>query len=153
MLIHYSSVPKNPFKSAYSRKKPQGIGLKTWDWLRVKFIVCGISWSELEKEWNLQEWSTKKALSLGVSFFGLGVFKGCDTLLRNHTCYDLPVFQNFQDKPRNFSGVYTKTFSKPPCLLFSLEQTTDRQIDLLLWVLKILCPLHWPRSSFWTSAK
>ena len=114
--------------------------MKTWKWLRVEVIACGISWSELERAWNLQEWSTKKPNSLGVPFFGLGIFKGCYTLLWNHTCNELRFFQNFQDKPRNFSGVFTKAFPQPPCLFFFLEQTTDRQIDLLFWVLRY--PAH-----------
>ena len=84
--------------------------------------------------------STKKPHSLGVSFFGLGIFKGCYTLLWSRTCNDLRFFQNFQDKPRNFSGVFTEAFPQPPCLFFVLEQTTDRQIDLLFWVLSY--PAH-----------
>ena len=47
----------------------------------------------------------------------------CNTLLWNHTCYDFRFFQNFQDKPRNVSGVF-------------MEQTTDRQVDLLFWDLR-----------------
>ena len=110
--------------------------MKTWKWLRVEVIVCGIFWSELETAWNLQRWSTRKPHFLGVPFFGLGIFKGCYTLLWNHTCNDLWFFQNFQGKPRTFSGVLKKTFPQPPLLVFFLEQTTDRQIDLLFWVLR-----------------
>ena len=33
------------------------------------------SLSKLEKEWNLQEWSTKTQRSLGVFCFGLGGFQ------------------------------------------------------------------------------
>ena len=71
--------------------------------------------------------------SLGVPFFGLGIFKRCCTLLWN----ELRFFQNFQDKPGNFSGAFTKAFSQPPCFFF-LEQTTDRQMDLLFWILRYL---------------
>ena len=81
------------------------------------------SWSKLDKEWNLQGWSAQKPHSLGVFYFGLGVFKGCNTLLRKLTCYDLQDLQKFQDKP-NFSGVFKKAFPQPPCLFFS-EQPTD----------------------------
>ena len=98
-------------------------------------------WNFLEwirKGVELQGWSTKKPHSLGVLFFGLGIFKGCHTLLRNHICNELRFFQNFYDKPRNFSGVFTKAFPQPPCLLFFLKQTTDKQIDLLFWVLRYL---------------
>ena len=80
--------------------------------------------------------STEKSHSLEVPSFGIGIFKGCYTLLWNHTCNELRFFQNFQDKSRNFSGVFTKAFPQPPCLFFFLEQTTDRQIDLLFWVLR-----------------
>ena len=62
--------------------------------------------------------------SLGIFYFGLGVFKGCNTLLWKLTYYEHRVFQNFQDKP-NFIGVFEKVFRQPPCLFF-LEQTTDR---------------------------
>ena len=55
----------------------------------------------------------------------------------NHTCNELRFSQNFQDKPRNFGRVFTRAFLQPPCtFFFSLEQTTDRQIDLLFWVLR-----------------
>ena len=106
----------------------------------MEVIACGIYWSELERAWNLQGQSTKKPHSLGVPFFGLGIFKRCCTLLWNHTCNELRFSQNFQEKPRNFSRVFTKTFPQPPCSCFFLEQTTDRQIDLLFWVLRY--PTH-----------
>ena len=115
--------------------------MKIWKWLRVEVIACGISWSELERAWNLQAWSTKKPHNLGVPFFDLGIFKGCYTLLWNHASNELRFFQNFQDKPRNFNGVFTKAFPQPACLFFSLEQTTDRQMDLLFWVLSY--PAYW----------
>ena len=92
--------------------------MKTLSWLRVEVKACRISWSELEKEWNLQRWSTKKLHNLGLFFFGLGVFKRFNTLFWKHTCYDLWVFQNIQDKPRNFSQVFTKAFPQPPCFFF-----------------------------------
>ena len=76
------------------------------------------SLSKLEKEWNLQGWSTNISHSLGVFYFGLGFFKGCNTLLWKLTCYDLRVSQNFQDKP-NLSGVFKKAFPQPPGLPFS----------------------------------
>ena len=38
--------------------------------------------------------------------------------LHYHTWNDLWFFQNFQDKPRNFSGVFIKTFPQTPCLFF-----------------------------------
>ena len=37
---------------------------------------CGISCSELEKEWNLQGWSTKKPLVYWFSFLSSGFSKG-----------------------------------------------------------------------------
>ena len=129
-------MPDHPSKSVCSKKTRQRIGLKPLSWLRVEVKAFGISWSELEKEWNLQEWSTKKLHSLRLFFFGIGVFKGCNTLLWKHTCYDLRVFQNMQDKPRNVSQVFTKASPQLPCLVFSLEKITDRQIDLLLWALR-----------------
>ena len=96
VLIHYSSMSKHPSKSDYSRKKPQRIGLNTWNWLQVEVIACGISWSELEKEGNLQELSTKKSHSLGIFFFGLGVFKGCNTLMEAHLLWP----SSFPEFPR-----------------------------------------------------
>ena len=73
-------------------------------------------------------------------FFGLGIFEGCSKLLWNHICYDFQFFQNFQDKTRNFSEFFAKSFPQPPCLFFFLEQITDRHIDLLFWVLRY--PAH-----------
>ena len=71
------------------------------------------------------------------------------------TCYDIGFFQNFQGKPRNFSGVFTKGISLDNPLVFFLEQTTDRQIGVLIWVLRYppACLLHWPRTFSWTSPK
>ena len=51
------------------------------------------SLSKLEKEWNLQVWSTKTLHNLGVFYFDLRVFKGWNTLLWKLTCYDLWVFR------------------------------------------------------------
>ena len=102
--------------------------MKTWNWLWEKeAIACGISWNELEIAWSLQEWSTKKLHSLGFLFFGKGF-----SLLWNHTCYGLWFFQNFEDKPRNFSGVCTRTFPEPSCLFFSKTDHlyTDRHFVL-----------------------
>ena len=110
------------------------IGLKTWNWLRVEVIACGISWSELEKQWNLQGWSTKKPHSLVVLFFGYRIFKGCNTLLWNHTWYDLWFCQDFQDRS------ICKGVSSTTVTVFFLEQITDRYIDLLFWVLRY--PAH-----------
>ena len=153
VLIHHSSLPKHPSKSDYSRDKPQMIGMKTWNWLQVEVIACGIYWSELEKEWNLQGWSTKKPHDFGVLSFGLGIFKGDNTLLWNHTCYDLLFFQNFQQKWRNFSGVFTKAFPQP--LFLFLFSGTDHCLTNRPSVLgaEILYLLHWPRTSSWTSPK
>ena len=121
VLIHYSSYPKHPSESNYSSN------LKIWKWLQVEVIACGISWNEFECS---QGWSTKKLRNLGVPFFDLGIFKEC-----YHKFMESQLFQNFQDKSRNFSGLFTKDFSQPPCLFFFLEQTTDWQIDILFWVL------------------
>ena len=93
-------------------------------------LAWGIPCCELERVCNLQWWSTKTSHSSGVPFFGLGIFKGCYTLLQNHTCNELQIFQNFQVKPRNFSEVFT---NHPTCVF--LERTTDRQTDLVFWVL------------------
>ena len=94
----------------------------------------------IRRAWNLQGWSTGKPHGLGIPFFGLGIFKGCYTILWNRAWNELWFFQNFQKKPRNFNGIFTKAFPQPPYLLFFLEQTTDRQIDLLFWVLRY--PAH-----------
>ena len=131
--IHNSPWLKHPSDSDYSSKKPKTIGLKSWKWLRLEVGACGISWSPLEKAWNLQSWSTEKSHSLWVPFFGLGIFKGCYTILWNHTCNEFQFFQNFQDKPRN---IIHKDISSTTLLVFFLKQTTDRQIDFLFWVLR-----------------
>ena len=75
--------------------------------------------------WNFLEWirkfvgdQQKKPHSLWVPFFGLGICKEYYTLLWIHTCNELRFFQNFQDKPRNVSGVFTKPFPEPLCLFF-----------------------------------
>ena len=96
----------------------------------------GVSWSELEKVWNLYAWSTEKPHSLEVLFFGHGIFKGCCTLLWNRTCNDLQFFQNFQEKPRNSQWSIYNDISSTVLFNFFLEQTTFRLIDLLFWVLR-----------------
>ena len=101
--------------------------------------------------WNFLQWirkdvefvgiiNNKKTHSFGVSFFGLGIFKGCSTLLWNHTCNELRFFQNFQDQPRNFSGVFTKAFRQSLGLLINWNRPLiDRQTfssgfwDTLWW--------------------
>ena len=62
----------------------------------------------------------KRHIDRGLLFWPGGL-KGYNTILWKFTCYDLWVFQNFQDKP-NFSGVFKKAFPQSPCLFF-LEQT------------------------------
>ena len=90
--------------------------------------------NDLEKEWKLQRRSTKKPHSLAVLFFGIGIFKGCNTFSWNHACYEFQFFRNFQDKPRNFSGVCRK--ASTTLLAFFLEETTDIQVNLLFWMLR-----------------
>ena len=60
----------------------------------------------------------------------------------------LRFFQNFREKPRKFSVLFTKVCPQPPYLFFFLEHTTDRQIGFLSWVLKPPVP-YWSRAS-WT---
>ena len=127
--------------------------MKTRKWLWVEVIVCGIFWSELEMAWNLQGWSTRKPYSLGVLFFGLGVFKRFYTLSLNHTCSNLRFFQNFQDKSRDFSGVFTKAFPQQPCLFFFSGADHWQKDRPSVLGAEIPCPLHWPRTSSWTSPK
>ena len=136
VLIHYSSMHKHLSKSGYSRKNTLRIGLKKWHWLWVEVMACGISWSESEKEWNLQEWSTISPHSLGVLFFSLGLFKECNTILWKHTCYDLQVFQNFQDKSITLGGVFTKAFPRPPSFFPGTETLIDTDKP---------CPVHRPK--------
>ena len=110
--------------------------------------------------WNFLEWIRKgmefarviNKKTIGVLFFGLGIFEGCYTLSLNHTCSDFRFFQNFQDKPRKFSGVFTKTFPQPPCLFFSGADHCQTDRPLVLGA-EIPCPLHWPRNSSWTFPK
>ena len=87
------------------------------------------SLSILEKEWNLQGWSTKTPHSLGIFlYFGLGVFKGCSTL------YGSSLAMTFE-----ISRISKTNLTSVKCLkrhfldhhaYFYLEQTTDRQIGL-----------------------
>ena len=107
-----------PSRSDNSRQKFKKIGLKTWSLLRVEIILSRISWNVLKKDGNLQGWSTKNPLSLSVFFFCLEIFKGFNTLLQKHTCYDLWFSdQNFQNKTINFSEVFTKTSAQLLCLI------------------------------------
>ena len=115
ITLFQKKIPKNRFEDM---ELTADGSYSMWDFL-----------SKLEKERNLHEWSTKTQHSLGIFYLAWGVFKGCKTLLWKLTCYDLRVFQNFQDKS-NFSGVFKKAFSQPHCCLF-LKQYTDRQMDLL----------------------
>ena len=137
VLIHYSSYPKHPSELDYSSKKTQTIDVKRWKWLRVQVIACGVSWTKLERPWNLQVWSTKKPHSLRVPFFCVGICKRCYPLLGNHTSGELQFFHNFQDKHRNLSGVFAETFPQPSCLIFfGNRPRTDRQTDLFFCVLR-----------------
>ena len=89
VLIHYSSYPKHPSGSDYSSKKSETIGLKTWKELLVEVITCLISWSELERVWNMQGWSTKNSHSLEVLLvFARGVTCFCGMVLA--TNFDFP---------------------------------------------------------------
>ena len=99
-------------------------------------MACGISCSELEKGWNLQGWSTKRTHGLGVLFFGIWIFKGCDTW--NHTGYGL----RFPKTNLETSVEYLQRhfFNHPACLF--LEQITDRYIELLFWVLRYSVHCH-----------
>ena len=101
-------------------------------------MACGTSCSELEKGWNLQGWSTKRTHGLGVLFFGIWIFKGCDTLSWNHTGYGL----RFPKTNLETSAKYLQRhfFNHPACLF--LEQITDRYIDLLFWVLRYSFHCH-----------
>ena len=107
------------------QQKTQTIGLKTWKWLRMEVIAFGISWYKLERVWNLQGWS----LSRGVKHF-----------------YGITLAMNFDFSRISKTNLETsveylqKAFPQPSCLFFFLEQTTDRQIDLLFWVLRY--PAH-----------
>lgn len=64
-------------------EKTQIIGLKTW--------------SKLEKQWNLQESSTGRPHNLGVFFFGLVTFKGCNRHLWITLAMNFGFSKNFQD--------------------------------------------------------
>ena len=104
-VIHYSSWPKLRFESDHSSKKNKN---------RFKDMEMTAGGNHNVESpgvnYKVRVWSTKKSHNLGVPFFGLGIFKGCYTLLWNHTCNDLRFFQNFQGKPRNLNGVFTKAF-------------------------------------------
>ena len=127
-------MPKHPSKSGYFRKKTKtmfgDMGLTAGGSYNLRN-----SWSKLEEEQNLQGWSNEKLLSLGVIYFGLGIFKGCNTLLWRLVCRDLRFFQSLQDKP-NFNKVFKKAFPPPLCFFFFQRQTTDRKVELLFLVLR-----------------
>ena len=64
-------------------------------------------------------------------------FQGCNIFLWNCCNHELWFFQNFKHRPRKFDGLFTKAFPQPHSLsFFFLEQTTDRETDLLAWVLR-----------------
>ena len=95
--------------------------------------------SKLEKEWNLQGWSTKKPDSLAVFYFGLGR-EGMVSSGVAHF-YESPLEMTF--KPSRISETtltsvkYLKRhfFNHPAC--FFLEQATDdRKIYILFFVLR-----------------
>ena len=123
---------------------------------------CAIDWNELETEWNLKGWSTKKPDSLGTSFLALGFSGGAIHFYRTTlaitktTCYD---FKNFQDKPRNLSGVFTKTFPQPHCMFFFWNRPLiDTDIPLTTDIpsalgSEITCSVHWPRKFFLNLSK
>ena len=95
--------------------------------------------SKLEKEWNLQGWSTRKPDSLAVFYFGLGR-EGMVSSGVAHF-YESPLEMTF--KPSRISETtltsvkYLKRhfFNHPAC--FFLEQATDdRKIYILFFVLR-----------------
>ena len=97
------------------------------------------SWSKLRKEWNLQGWSTKTPHSLGVFYFGMGFFKGCNPLLWKLTCYDLQVSQISKTNLTSVEYLKRHFLNHPACFFF-LERTTDREKELLFLVLRYPAP-------------
>ena len=110
--------------------------MKTWKWLRVEVVACGFSWSELERAWNLQGWSTKKPHSLGVPFFGLVYSRGVAHFYRITLAMNSD-FSRISNTNLETSVEYLQRhFLKPPSCFFFLKQTIDKHTDLLFWVLR-----------------
>ena len=82
--------------------------------ISIKFVVYLYIWWLLTKESCI--WKRVESARV-IFFFWPGRFSRGVTVLWKLTCYDLRVFQNFQEIP-NFSGVFKKAFPQPPCLLF-----------------------------------
>ena len=97
------------------------------------------SWSKLRKEWNLQGWSTKTPHSLGVFYFGMGFFKGCNPLLWKLTCYDLQVSQISKTNLTSVEYLKRHFLNHPACFFFFFW-TTDREKELLFLVLRYPAP-------------
>ena len=113
------------------QKNPYTIGLKTWNWLPVEVIACGIPWIELEKKWNLQLWSTKKPHNLGVPLFGGRISGG----VAHFYGISLANTFNFSRNVKLQWSIY-KGISSTIMLVSFRQQTTDSQIELLFCVLR-----------------
>ena len=103
-------------------------------------IACGISWSKLEKKWNLQRWSTKNLHILWFLLIVLGVFKHDITHFYGSTLAMTFEFSRISKTNLETSVEYLQRLFLNHPAYFPLEQTIDRQTDLLLWVLRY--PAH-----------
>ena len=101
-------------------------------------IACGISKSVLEMEWNIQEWPLKSHIEFqGVLYFGIGIFKGVTYFYGIVATMSFDFSRISNTGLENLMDYLQKHFlNHTPCLFFFLEQTTDRETDLLAWVLR-----------------
>ena len=120
--------------------------MKIWNWLRVALTACGIFWGELESLWMIN----KKTTWFRGSLFWPCYLQWVLYALWIHTCNDLRFFQNFQGKPRNFIGVFTKAFPQPPCLFFAFFWNRPLIDTFSVLGANLPCLLHWSRTSSWT---
>ena len=100
----------------------------------MEVIACGISWSELESEWVINKKATKFR---GPLFWPWYFQEVLHTFMESYL--QLP-FSRISKTNLETSVEYLQShfLNHPAC--FFLEQTTDRQIDLLFWVLRY--PAH-----------
>ena len=105
---------------------------------------------ELTAGGSYRTWNILEKIRKGVGFtrtinqdnfrgplFGLGIFKRCNTLLWNRTCYD---FSRISKTNLETSVEYLQRHFFNHLVCFILEQTPDRQIHLLFLVLRY--PAH-----------
>ena len=100
----------------YSGKKSNQGGLRTWNF-QGYWRAYGNSREQVKKEWNLH--LIKKIVEFTcVLVFGLGISKGCSTILWNFQRWSFVFSKISKTKVRNLkiSGIFSKKYVNHPCL-------------------------------------